>query len=342
MAMADMFQYKITNAVNVNRNQSALVPFLSAEFKGSKVAVFNKNVQANNPLLAIRLKNTFNMPLEGGPLTIFEDDLYVGEAMLGNISPNEEKFIAYSVELKCDVSSQDDNELRDVYKVEIGTNQYNKGYLYFYRNRVFTTTYVFDNKNERPIEELFLEHPRRSSGTLVETPAADETLDHFYRFKLKVPAKGVVKFVVKERETANETHYLTNAQTYNAEDWIQKEYIDETVASAIADIVSLAEKIKEMESEKSLMESYQSELQQDINRYDDMLGALSNSKASNYAAQSKFRDFFTKEQNEAKKQKVKVDEDLTKIRTAITETQTKRNNIINGVRFSRDFPKARQ
>jgi hypothetical protein len=32
---------------------------------------------------------------------------------------------------------------------------------------------------------------------LTETADPDERLDHFYRFKLKVPAKQVVKFVVK-------------------------------------------------------------------------------------------------------------------------------------------------
>ena len=74
MEMADLFQYKvcvvlppdqshatalpaqpitmnqlhqptngqITNAVNVNRNQSALVPFLHTEFNGVKASVYNK------------------------------------------------------------------------------------------------------------------------------------------------------------------------------------------------------------------------------------------------------------------------------------------------------------
>ncbi|ELR12933.1 uncharacterized protein ACA1_095930, partial [Acanthamoeba castellanii str. Neff] len=42
MEMADLFQYKITSAVNVNRNQSALVPFLHTEFNGVKASVYNK------------------------------------------------------------------------------------------------------------------------------------------------------------------------------------------------------------------------------------------------------------------------------------------------------------
>jgi hypothetical protein len=33
---------QITSAVNVNRNQSALVPFLHTEFNGVKASVYNK------------------------------------------------------------------------------------------------------------------------------------------------------------------------------------------------------------------------------------------------------------------------------------------------------------
>jgi hypothetical protein len=33
---------QITSAVNVNRNQSALVPFLHTEFNGVKASIYNK------------------------------------------------------------------------------------------------------------------------------------------------------------------------------------------------------------------------------------------------------------------------------------------------------------
>jgi hypothetical protein len=40
------------------------------------------------------------------------------------------------------------------------------------------------------------QHPK-SATELIETPEPDERLAHFYRFKLVVPARQVVKFVVK-------------------------------------------------------------------------------------------------------------------------------------------------
>jgi hypothetical protein len=41
---------QITNAVNVNRNQSALVPFLHTEFHGVKASVYNKVPSRPHPL----------------------------------------------------------------------------------------------------------------------------------------------------------------------------------------------------------------------------------------------------------------------------------------------------
>jgi hypothetical protein len=41
-----------------------------------------------------------------------------------------------------------------------------------------------------------MQHPKKATE-LIETAEPDERLDHFYRFKLVVPAGQVVKFVVK-------------------------------------------------------------------------------------------------------------------------------------------------
>ena len=37
------------------------------------------------------------MTLEGGPLTVMEDDMYVGEALLETTKPGERRFIKVSI-----------------------------------------------------------------------------------------------------------------------------------------------------------------------------------------------------------------------------------------------------
>jgi len=89
-------------------------------------------VRAKNPLSVVHFKNTFGVPLEGGPISIFEDNVYVGEAMLPSTKAKAEQWLAYSVELKVDVTTEADQELRDPYKSEVGSSwdsSWNRGYV---------------------------------------------------------------------------------------------------------------------------------------------------------------------------------------------------------------------
>ena len=69
-----------------------------------------KNVREDNPLAVIKFKNTFGVPLESGPLCLFEDDVYVGESMLPRVKVNEEIYAAYAVDLKTTVTMTDSSE----------------------------------------------------------------------------------------------------------------------------------------------------------------------------------------------------------------------------------------
>ena len=69
-----------------------------------------KNVREDNPLAVIKFKNTFGVPLESGPLCLFEDDVYVGESMLPRVKVNEEIYAAYAVDLKTTVTMTESSE----------------------------------------------------------------------------------------------------------------------------------------------------------------------------------------------------------------------------------------
>ncbi|PIE06339.1 MAG: hypothetical protein CSA75_00050 [Sorangium cellulosum] len=97
--VGDQFHYEIENPVTVRRSQSALVPILQATFEGRRSAVFNPDIRERNPMSAVLLHNTTAMTLEGGPLTVFDGDNYVGESMLDTMRPKEERLVPYSVEL---------------------------------------------------------------------------------------------------------------------------------------------------------------------------------------------------------------------------------------------------
>jgi len=69
---AALFAYHIDVPVSVPRQQSAMIPFVAAPVQAERVSVYNSRVQADHPLSGVRLKNTTDLHLMGGPLTVFD------------------------------------------------------------------------------------------------------------------------------------------------------------------------------------------------------------------------------------------------------------------------------
>ncbi|EDN72169.1 hypothetical protein BGS_1430 [Beggiatoa sp. SS] len=88
-------------------------------FSGERVVVYNAEVRQSNPMSALLFKNTTGLTLESGPLTVFEEEAYLGEAMLDTLKPDEEQFVSFSVELGCVVSLDHRSHHEAVHQVTI-------------------------------------------------------------------------------------------------------------------------------------------------------------------------------------------------------------------------------
>lgn len=91
--VGDLFEYQIEHPVTIRRNQSALVPIVLRPFEGRPVLLYNKQTRAENPMRCVEFKNTTNLTLEGGPVTVLEAASYVGEAMLETTKPDERRLV---------------------------------------------------------------------------------------------------------------------------------------------------------------------------------------------------------------------------------------------------------
>jgi len=253
----------------------------------------------------------------------------VGEAMLPDIKPRQEAFIAYSVELKCDVTEETDEELRDVYRTEVGQWDYSKGYLYLHRNRVKKVIYIIENKHEDEEVDLFIEHPRKGGHNLIETDKPDETKDHFYRFRVKVPKKDVVKFVVSEEISATETYNLADVTKAQADQWFNKGYINEEVRKQCYSVIAYNEENKARSFEKSLVDTSVAEFSADVRRIEDILSAINQS-----GSQAKFKNFFSGELQTANKGLNPKKEESAKLAKKINKTNKRKQRLLNKIKFA--------
>lgn len=233
-SVGELFEYKIAHPVTVNRRQSALVPIAAGEFKGGRVVLYKKSERADNPFSAVEFHNSTGLTLEGGPVLVFEEDTYAGEAMLDTMKPEEMRIIPFAVDLSIRVESSQESTESEILRVEGTSNA-----LLTYRRRIKNTVYRFHSQSSKA-KLCWLEHASESGWELVPSQSPQETTKDGYRFKFDLPAKQVTKFEVK---TQSETYH--HFDYYNlSEDQLQwfhtSGFINDASLALLQEIVKLA------------------------------------------------------------------------------------------------------
>ena len=205
--LGDFFQYAIDHPVSLARQKSALLPIVGKDIEGSRVSIYNPNVQAKHPLLGLKFKNTSGSHLSQGPVTVFEGSTYAGDARLLDTPPKDERLIAYAVDLATDVIVQVPNGSSKITSVKS-----NKGIIHITRRNREEKVYKITNKSDTD-RTLLIEHPNRTNQQfkLVETDKPNEELANLYRFEKKVAAGANAEFKVTEERDQGEQMILSNS-----------------------------------------------------------------------------------------------------------------------------------
>jgi hypothetical protein len=192
--LGDFFRYAIDRPVSLARQKSALLPIVGQEIEAERLAVYNAQVHAKFPLLAVRVKNTTGLHLMQGPVTVFEGASYAGDARILDVQPGEERLLSYAVDLGTEVSSDASRESGAVLTVRVA-----KGVMHTTVKTRIVRTYKLTNRNEAP-RAVLVEHPITPSMRLTG-PKPRETTRDLYRFEVAVPAGQTKELkVVEERD----------------------------------------------------------------------------------------------------------------------------------------------
>jgi hypothetical protein len=270
--VGDFFEYRIGNPVTIKRNQSALVPIIHQKFKAERVLIYNESNRPNNPMACIEMTNDTGLTLEGGPVTIFEKDTYLGESMLEFTKPDEKKFIPYAVELGCHIEKIEFSNDEPVFLVTI-----NNGTMRTHFYRIRERTYLIKHKN-RESARLIIEHPREFDWELVDTPVPEETTQSYYRFSEKLPKDGEYSFKVKEKRIFWSHYTLTTLSDDNITYFLGQRFINQDVAEAIKKLAAVQRNKSEMERELNNRRNEIQNIYKDQERLRSNISTLSTSR----------------------------------------------------------------
>jgi hypothetical protein len=194
--LGDFFEYAISQKITIGRNQSALVPILSARVEAEKVSLWNE--EDKEIRRAVWLKNTSGLTVDSGTFNVLESDAFAGEGVLETLHPDERRLLSYAADPALRVKIRQEGSEKPVSHLRIA-----KGVMVLTRELRETRNYTVHNADKSP-RQLVIEHPARENWTIVPGgPNPEETTESFLRFRLSVAPDATEHFTLEERHPEN-------------------------------------------------------------------------------------------------------------------------------------------
>ncbi|HEY3415784.1 MAG TPA: hypothetical protein VGM23_02775, partial [Armatimonadota bacterium] len=245
--LGQAFEYNITEPVTLPRQQSAMLPIVNKNVDLWQVSIFNADVQPKFPLYGFRVKNTTGLHLMGGPVTVYREGIYAGDALVEDLQPGEQRLISYAMDLGVEGNRQEAPQIEELVALKLVN-----GALTVTKKYRRTVNYLFEAKDGKE-RKLIVEHPFFPGWTLVEPAKADETTASLYRFNLPLTEQGAKLAVVEER-TALQTTVVTDVDTRILVAYLQTGKPGPEMKEALQHIVDLRTQIADVRQQRGQAE----------------------------------------------------------------------------------------
>lgn len=232
--IGDLFEYRIDRPVTVLRNRSALIPIVQTQMDGERVAIYNEAVRRDRPFSGVLLKNTTDLTLESGSLTVIDGNAYAGEALMERLKAKEQRLISFALDLgtSIKVSPKQERESTSLVKVANGVMQVN-----YYQSE--EKLYTISNIADRP-KVVYVEVPIRSGWEISERserPAI--TTQSFYRFRVELGPSETKDLSVIMRAPRAESFSLSSMNREQLALFVSRRYIDQDTRSKLEQLIDL-------------------------------------------------------------------------------------------------------
>ena len=219
--VGELFRYAIQQPVDLPRQQSAMLPIVNAEVKVEKLSIYNPTAHQKHPLNGLRLTNTTGLHLMQGPITVFDEHMYAGDAKIQDLPPGGERLISYALDLDLEVASTQKSSTGRILTVRLvkGTMEVERKY-----RRVIE--YQLKNSADKP-RTVLVEFPVETGWDLIEPKEPTEKTRSHYRFAVAtVPGETAKLGVTVERPE------LKQIALSDIDDKTIRLYLSETVVDA--------------------------------------------------------------------------------------------------------------
>ena len=266
--IGELFQYTV-GSVTLPRQRSAMIPIVTDDVEVEKLSIYNAAVLPRNPLTGARVKNTTGKHLLHGPITVFDDNAYAGDARIDNVPPTQERLLSYGVDLQMLVDATNNKS-----STSIQTGVIAKGVLILTHRYEQVQDYVAENKAEKD-KTLIVEHPRKPNPWKVIAPEKPlESTDAVHRFRVPVKAGQKATLTVKEENVGPQLISILGHDAGALEVYRRNDRIPTKVREALADAIKRKTAAVDAQREVEALRRQRTEIQQDQARIRENMKAL--------------------------------------------------------------------
>ncbi len=241
--IGDLFEYRIERPVSVARNRSALIPIIQQKMDGERVAIYNESVRRDRPYSGVLLKNTSDLTLESGSMTVLDGDAYAGEALMDRLKAKEQRLISFALDLGTNikVTPKADREPAKLVKAANGILQI---HYFSTQEKVYTIT----NQTDRP-KTVYIEYPIEYGWELSDrSPKPDYSTQSFYRFRVELGPSENKEFPISLRRPLVDSYQIGSINAQQIQMFVAQRYITEETRAKLEQLIGLRSQIGGLES----------------------------------------------------------------------------------------------
>ncbi len=310
--VGELFQYVINEPVSLKRQRSAMLAIVNGPVEAEKVSIFNSRVQPKHPLNGLKLKNTTELHLMQGPITVFDGGSYAGDAQINDLPPGSERLISYALDLDVEVAQQAKSEPEQITSVTI-----TKGVLITKRKLHRRVEYTIKNSGSQA-KKVLIEVPRDTNWTLLEPKKPDETTRDMYRFAVQAEPGKPIQLEIVEEQVVDQQLAVADMDAGIIQYYLNAKSVKEDIKKALQEVIARRQRLESIVVERQNLENQIRAISEEQTRIRENMSRLER----NSELFTRYVKKFGEQEDQIEQFRTQI-ENLTKSETALREELAK-------------------
>ena len=258
--VGELFEYVIAAPVTLSRQRSAMLPIVNESIKGEKVSIYNPAVQPKHPLNGLKLVNSSKVHLMQGPITVFDEGIYAGDAKIDDIPPGGERLISYALDLSTEVAPEQKSHPEQLVSVRLS-----KGTLSVKRKLTRAMDYTIKNSGKAD-KKVLIEYPLDPNWKLLEPKTPAEKTRSLYRFAVTAEPGKPASLGVREEQVVDQVFAVSNLDDNTILFYVRANVVSDGVKAALREVINRKHQIQQAMMKLQQIQQQIGAIEQDQNR----------------------------------------------------------------------------